>query len=71
MIKKDYQDYLNRWKMVEEFERQELKHAPFDRLVSQTISIWEISNTLGFNENDVSENRLWKTLQEIWISRHD
>lgn len=70
MIKKDFQAYLDRWKLIQEVEDQELKEAPFELLLQQTISIWEMSRTLGFPVESYQYNDLWSILQKKRKNHH-
>ena len=70
MIKKDFQAYLDRWKLIQQVEDQELKEAPFELLLQQTISIWEMGRTLGFPVESYQYNDLWSTLQKKWKNHH-
>ena len=70
MIKKDFQAYLDRWKLIQEVEDQELKEAPFELLLQQTISIWEMGRTLGFPVESYQYNDLWSILQKKRKNHH-
>jgi hypothetical protein len=76
MKKGDLQAYLNRWKLVAEIEKQEIKEAPFELLMKQTLSIWDMSKALGFDKrSDSSEEiltsgNLWLTLHKRWNRSH-
>lgn len=64
MKKEDYQLYLDRWKLVEKVEAKELKDAPFELMLKQTISIWDMSRTLQFTSYHQQDNNLWSQLQK-------
>jgi hypothetical protein len=70
MDKKDYQEYVNRWKLVGEVEAREIKNAPFELLLQQTFSIWDIGRSLGFSGYDMPSNSLWPKLQRKWKEKH-
>jgi abortive infection bacteriophage resistance protein len=70
MNKKAYKDYLNRWKLVAEIEKREIKTTTFELLLRQTISIWDISKSLQFSDKSNSFDSLWVHLQKKWIDRH-
>jgi hypothetical protein len=70
MDTKDYQQYLNRWKLVAEVEEQEIRNASFELLFKQTLSIWEIGRSLGFPDQDKPSNPLWIQLQRKWKEQH-
>ncbi len=69
MNKKDCQAYLDRWKLVEEIERRELKTASPELLVRQTMAIWDMGRALGFSEQTQPEKNSWADLQNKWKSR--
>lgn len=61
---REYQDYLYRWKLVKEKEDQEVREAPFELLFKQTLSVWDISNSLHLlQESEVPGSR-WSDLQK-------
>lgn len=68
-MKKDYHEYLNRWKLVSEVEENEIRWASFELLLQQTCSIWDIGKSLGFSTND-TPNLLWIQLQRKWEEKH-
>jgi hypothetical protein len=70
MIKEDCQAYLDRWKLTQEVEEQELREAPFELLLQQTISIWEMGRTLGFPVESYQSNDLWSILQKKRKNHH-
>jgi len=70
MNKKDCQKYLNRWKLVAEIEQQEIRSAPFELLLQQTLSIWDMGRSLGFLDRDEPLNLLWIQLQRKWKEQH-
>ena len=65
--KKIYLDYLNRWQLVKEKEDQEMRDAPFDLLFKQTLSIWDISNSLHLSKEVERSESIWSDLQNKWI----
>jgi hypothetical protein len=65
--KKIYRDYINRWQLVKTVEEEELRNSSFDLLFTQTLSIWDISNSLNFNNNTNTNDSTWSTLQKTWI----
>ena len=74
MKKGDLQAYLDRWKLVAEVEKREIKEAPFELLVKQTLAIWDMGKALGFDEHtgrseDILTTRnLWLTLHKRWTN---
>ena len=53
--------------MVKEREDLEVREAPFDLLFRQTLSIWDISNSLHLSkETEIAESG-WSELQKKWI----
>jgi hypothetical protein len=71
MDKIDFQEYLDRWKLVAEVEAREIKTASFELLLQQTFSIWDIGRSLGFSGYDTASNPLWPRLQLKWKELHD
>jgi hypothetical protein len=70
MDKKEYQEYISRWKLVGEVEAREIKTASFELLFQQTLSIWDIGRSLGFSTHDTPSNPLWPKLQLKWKELH-
>ena len=70
MDKKEYQEYISRWKLVVEVEAQEIKNASFELLLQQTFSIWDIGRSLGLSGYDTPSNPLWPKLQRKWKELH-
>lgn len=62
-MKKAYQEYLDRWKLVAEVEKGEIRKAPFELLLQQTFSIWDLAKSFGFSAHDTPPNPLWNQLQ--------
>jgi len=60
--------YLNRWKAVEEIERQELRSASMEICLRQLNAIWRLAKGLGFSfEPDESEIEVftrWAKIKE-------
>ena len=74
MQKQDLEDYLNRWKIVNEFERQEIKNASEEELFKQFLSIWSLAEKAGFFENPEETdyiNNPWTELKLKWIDMHE
>ena len=52
----DIKSYRERWKAVEEFEREELRSLTMEMRLQQMITIWHMAIGLGFSfEADDSE----------------
>lgn len=64
----DIKAYRDRWKAVEEFERQELRSLTMEMRLQQMITIWRMAAGLGFSfEPDSSEIEVfarWAKLKE-------
>jgi len=64
----DIRYYVDRWKAVEEIERQELRSASIELRWKQINAIWRLAKGLGFSfDPDVSEievYRRWAKLKE-------
>ena len=71
MDKLDYQQYLNRWRLVAEIEEREIVRASFELLFKQTLSIWDIGKSLGFSAHDRPSNPLWNQLQRKFKDKND
>jgi len=60
--------YRERWKAVEEFEREELRSLTMKTRLQQMITIWRMAVGLGFSfESDDSEMEViarWAKLKE-------
>ena len=60
--------YRERWKAVEEFEREELRSLSMEARLQQMIAIWRMAIGLGFSfEADTSEMDVfarWAKLKE-------
>ena len=69
MDKIDFQEYLNRWKLVDEIEAWEIRNASFELMVKQTFSIWDIGRSLGFSTRTELPGPLWPKLQRKWMER--
>jgi hypothetical protein len=67
MNREDLQSYVDRWQQVEQREAEEMKNAPVDLLIRQTISIWEIARALNFQHPSEPPDRTWQTLQRKWL----
>jgi hypothetical protein len=70
MRKEQVLNYKNRWKLVAEVQKQEIRKAPPELLLKQTFSIWEIASSLDFFEEQEMPNTLWSLLQKKWITHH-
>ena len=70
MEKTDLQKYINRWELVREVEEQEIKSAPFDLLLQQTLSIWNIGRSLAFFDHNDQPIYPWSILQTNWMQKH-
>lgn len=64
----DIKLYRERWKAVEEFEREELRSLSMETRLQQMITIWRMAVGLGFSfETDNSETDVfarWAKLKE-------
>lgn len=64
----DIKMYRERWKAVEEFEREELRALTMEKRLQQMITIWRMAMGLGFSfEPDGSEMEVfsrWAKLKE-------
>jgi len=64
----DVKSYRERWKAVEEFEREELRSLSMEMRLRQMITIWRMAVGLGFSfEPDSSETEVftrWAKLKE-------
>ena len=64
----DIKFYRDRWKAVEEFEREELRALTMEMRLQQMITIWHMAMGLGFSfEPDNSETEVfarWAKLKE-------
>lgn len=64
----DIKMYRERWKAVEEFEREELRSLSMETRLQQMITIWHMAVGLGFSfETDNSEMEVfarWAKLKE-------
>ena len=64
----DIKSYWERWKLVEEFEREELRSLTMEMRLQQMITIWRMARGLGFSfEPDDSEMEVfarWAKLKE-------
>lgn len=64
----DIKFYRERWKAVEEFEREELRALTMESRLRQMIAIWRMAVGLGFSfEPDTSEIEVfarWAKLKE-------
>lgn len=64
----DIKLYRERWKAVEEFEREELRSLNMETRLQQMIQIWQMAIGLGFSfEADSSEMAVfdrWAKLKE-------
>ena len=62
--------YRDRWKAVEEFERQELRSLTMKTRLQQMITIWRMAVGLGFSfEQDDSELEViarWAKLKDLY-----
>ena len=60
--------YRERWKAVEEFEREELRSLSMETRLQQMVTIWRMAVGLGFSfETDNSEMEVfarWAKLKE-------
>jgi hypothetical protein len=64
----DIKSCRERWKAVEEFEREELRSLTMEMRLQQMITIWRMAVGLGFSfESDNSEMEVfarWAKLKE-------
>lgn len=71
MNKDELDAYLKRWTLIRRIEDEELRNAPVELMIQQTLSIWEIAQTLGFTEPSATEDRNWQILQKRWLETRD
>jgi len=69
MNKKDYQEYINRWKLVADVEAKEIRNASFELMMKQTFAIWDIGRSMQFFNQDELPVSLWPQLQIKWKER--
>lgn len=66
----DIKSFRERWKAVEEFEREELRSLTMEMRLQQMIAIWRIAVELGFSfEPDNSELEVftrWAKLKDLY-----
>jgi len=66
----DIKSYRERWKAVEEFEREELRSLTMEMRLQQMITIWRIARGLAFSfEPDDSEMEVftrWAKLKDLY-----
>jgi hypothetical protein len=66
----DIKLYRERWKAVEEFEREELRSLTMETRLQQMIQIWQMAMVFGFSfESDNSEMVVfdrWAKLKELY-----
>ena len=67
MNREDLQSYVDRWQLVKQREAEEMKNAPIELLIRQTISIWEIARALNFQHTSEPPDRTWQILQRKWL----
>ncbi|MGD9159762.1 MAG: hypothetical protein PVG39_15210 [Desulfobacteraceae bacterium] len=48
--KKDYINYMDRWRLVKDVEEKEMREASFELLFKQTLAIWDIGKALNFTD---------------------
>lgn len=65
--KKDYINYLDRWRLVKDVEEKEMREASFELLFKQTLAIWDIGRALNFADSREPDNYMWADLQKKWI----
>jgi hypothetical protein len=64
----DIKQYRERWKAVEEFEREELRSLTMEMRLQQMIAIWGMAMGLGFSfepdEGEIEVFARWAKLKE-------
>jgi hypothetical protein len=64
----DIKQYRERWKAVEEFEREELRSLTMEMRLQQMITIWGMATGLGFSfepdEGEIEVFARWAKLKE-------
>ena len=71
MNRKEAQVFANRWRLVKQMEEDELRSASLELMIQQTLSIWEIARTLGFQDAPEAPDLAWQNLQRKWMEVHD
>jgi hypothetical protein len=66
-LKKEYRNYLERWRLVKEVEEKEMRDASFELLFRQTLAIWDIGKALNYSDSGESYNNMWAELQKKWV----
>lgn len=69
MDKKDYREYIDRWRLVADVEAKEIRNASFELMMKQTFAIWDIGRSMQFFSQDELPDRLWPLLQIKWKKR--
>lgn len=70
MNREDLQQYVDRWRLIQQVEEEELKNASPELMIRQTLSIWEIARTLGFRQPSEPPDRTWQELQRKWLEKY-
>lgn len=65
-LKKEYRNYLDRWRLVKEVEEKEMREASFELLFKQTLAIWDIGKALNCSDSGEPHNIMWAELQKKW-----
>jgi len=64
----DIRFYVERWKAVEEIERQELRSASIELRWKQINAIWRLAKELGYSfepdESEIEVYQRWAKLKE-------
>jgi hypothetical protein len=69
MNKEDFQEYMNRWTLVADVKKREIRNASFELMLKQTFAVWDIGRSLRFFNQDELPNPLWSQLQIKWKER--
>jgi hypothetical protein len=69
MNKEDFQEYMNRWTLVADANKREIRNASFELMLKQTFAVWDIGRSLRFFSQDELPNPLWSQLQIQWNER--
>jgi len=66
-LKKEYRNYLDRWRLVKEVEEKEMRDASFELLFKQTLAIWDIGKALNYSDSGELHHSMWAELQNKWV----
>jgi len=67
MINEQVMIYKKLRKLLAETESREIQEAPFELLLKQTFSIWEMANSLDLLKQGEMPDTMWSQLQTAWL----